>query len=294
MSETGGSSHRPGSSSERPPGAASERPAGGAPRGVSTLAFVLGGLGTLLCGSGLALPFVADAMATSMAASHLAAHGLVCEGLSLDVSYDLARAEVAPTRCTRTTDDDVDVEALELVDPAFVDLVLFEPTHARMGRVRVHLRADDPGTGVDLGALGPVASILRIPSRIASATRAAAEVARHGLPPAEVSTAEIVRGENVRVTMTDVTIGGGSPMTFTIASMSLPALEGPFGTNASVSIFEVTGDATASSCTVRGDLQIDASIPLVGDVHRRPAVTIAATALDGPSPDWTVSFDGGT
>ena len=130
-------------------------------------------------------------------------------------------------------------------------------------------------------------------SRIASATRAAAEVARHGLPPADVSTAEIVRGENVRVTMTDVTIGGGSPMTFTIATMSLPALEGPFGTNASDSIFDVTGDATASSCTVRGDLQIDASGPLVGDIHRRPAVTITATALDTATPDWNVSFEGG-
>ena len=90
-----------------------------------------------------------------------------------------------------------------------------------------------------------------------------------------------------------MTIGGGSPMTFTIARMELPALDGPFGTNASVSLNDVSGDATAATCTVRGDLQIDASVPLVGEIHRRPGVTITATALDGPSPSWNVSFEDG-
>lgn len=291
MSEAGGPDERSTEVSSAPAPAGSGRaPAG---RKVSSAAFAAGGLLTLTCGSCLALPFVSDSVATSRAAAHLEAHGLACAGLSVDVSYDLARAEIAPVRCTRTAEDDVGVEALELVDPAFVDLVLFEPTHVRMGRVRVHLSADDPGTGMDLGSLEPIAGILRIPSRIASATRAAAEVARHELPPADVASAEIVRGASVRVAMTDLTIGGGSPMTFSIARMDLPALEGPFGTSASVALNEVTGEATAATCTVRGELQLDASIPLMSTVHRRANATIAATGLDGPAPDWAVSFDGG-
>lgn len=267
---------------------AARAPEGGARR-LSPLAFGLGALVTLCCGGGLALALGADSIASARARSELSAHGLECPDLALDVSYDLARAEVAPVRCTRTGTSD-EVEAIELVDPAFVDLVLFSPTHLRAGRVRVHLRADDPGSGVDLGSLGPIAGILRIPSRIASATRAVAELARHELPPSEISSIEIVRGESVRVTATDATTTGGASLSYTVARIDLPALDGPFGTSASVGINAVTGDATSSSCTVRGELQIDASVPLVGEIHRREATTITATALDGPNPTWDVSF----
>jgi len=48
------------------------------------------------------MTLAADSIATSRARSELAAHGLDCPELALDVSYDLARATVAPVRCTRT------------------------------------------------------------------------------------------------------------------------------------------------------------------------------------------------
>lgn len=258
------------------------------------MAFVLGAVATLVLGGALAVPLAADAIATRMAEANLASHGLSCPGLALDASWDLSRAEIAPVRCVGAEGERSEareVEALELVDPAFVDLVLFEPTHVRMGRVRVHLRADDAGTGVDLGALGPVAALLRIPSRIGSATRAAAEIAAHALPPLEASSVEIVRGASVRVSMTDVALGGGTPMTFTVARMDLPALEGPLGTSASVALNAVTGEATPATCSVRGELQIDAGVPLVGEVHRRTNASIIASGLDGARPSWDVSFD---
>lgn len=258
-------------------------------RRAPTLAFVSGAILTLVIGSCIAVPLVSDSIATGMARTELEGRGLSCTDVSVDVNLDFSRAEIAPMRCGRGPDGEV--EAIELVDPAFVDLVLFSPTHLTAGRVRVHLRADDPGAGVDLGALGPVAGLLHIPSRIASAAHAAAEIASHDLPPTDVSSAEIVRGENVRVSMTDLTLSGGTSTTFTIARVDLPALEGPFGTSASVAINTLTGDASPSTCTLSGELQLDASIPLMEAIHRRQHTTITATGLDTPSPSWNVSFE---
>src|SRR5262245_4159188 len=84
-----------------------------------------------------------DAVATSVIRDRLVEQGITCdERFAVDVGWTLDSASLAPTRCTITSRE---IEAIELLDPAVIELGEgFEPSAVRGGRARIDMRAELP------------------------------------------------------------------------------------------------------------------------------------------------------
>jgi hypothetical protein len=222
-------------------------------------------------------------IAGGVAASALASRGITCDELSIDVTLALDHATIAPTTCHAESGT---VETIELVDPVSADLVMFSPTHVRAGGIRVGLRGEAPV--VDSGVLGPVAGLFRVPERIGSLIRATSEIAAMGPPPVDVTTLEVMRDDRVSVSIADLALDGASPLGMSAREVTLPALDGPLGAHAEVSIDLLHGDATADEVTMTGALHLDGSAPLVGEMHRDGEVTVEGSALTSASPSYAI------
>lgn len=237
----------------------------------------------LACSCGGCSLLVRDWVAASALASALAASGITCDELSVDVTLALDQATVAPTTCHTETGS---VEVLELVDPVTADLVMFSPTHVRAGRIRVGLRGEAPV--VDSGTLGPVAGLFGIPQRIGLLIQATSEIAALGPPAVDVTTLEVMRGDHVSVSIADLALDGGAPLAITAREVTLPSLDGPLGAHADVRIDTLHGQASAEAVTLTGTIHLDGSAPLMGEMHRDGEVTVEGSALTSTAPSYAI------
>jgi hypothetical protein len=239
----------------------------------------------LACACGSCSVLLRNTVAGSVAGAALAARGITCDDLSIDVSLALDQATIAPTTCHV---EGGAVEQIELVDPVTADLVMFSPTHVGAGRIRIGLRGEAPA--VDAGALGPVAALFRIPERIGLLVKATSEVSAMGPPPIDVGTLEVMRGDHVSVAIDALALDGAAPLGITAREITLPSLDGPLGSHADVRIDALHGQGAADEVTLTGTIHLDGSAPLMGEMHRDGEVTVRGTALTSASPSYAIQL----
>jgi hypothetical protein len=237
-----------------------------------------------VCGGGAML--ARGAFARYVARATLAGYGISC-GDGFDVAPDtsFAHAEIAPCTCTM---DDGAVESFEIVTPMTVDLDGQTVTHVHAGTLRVAMRPSS--AAVDAGSLGPLASMLGVPARIGGLVNAAANLASLDAPPIDVTTLEVTQSGQVAVSVDTLAIDGASPLGVTAHQVTMPALAGPLGAHADVTIDALTGTASASDVHLEGDLALSGSAPLVGTVSRSGHVVVSGTGLDGDAPTYRVEL----
>ncbi len=240
------------------------------------LCCLCGGLGLLARGM----------VARSIARAELARHGITCgDGFDITPDASFAHAEVAPCTCTM---DDGAVESFEIVTPMTIDLDGQRVTHVHAGTVRVAMRAASPS--VDAGSLGPLASMLGVPARIGGLVNAASQLARMSAPALDVETLEVTQEGRVTVSVDALSLDDAHPLGITAHRITMPALTGPLGAHADVTIDAWSGTASASDVRLSGDLALTGSAPIVGSVTRSGRVTVTGTALDTDAPTYRVEL----
>jgi hypothetical protein len=240
----------------------------------------------LCCVCGASGMLARGAFARYVARATLAGYGIACgDGFSVSPDVGMHHAEVAPCTCTM---DDGAVESFEIVTPLTVDLDGTRVTHVHAGTVRVALRPES--ASVDAGALGPLASVLGIPARIGGTVHAASQVAGMDAPPVEIATLEVTREGEVTVAIDALALDGADPLGISIHQLTMPALTGPLGAHASLTIDDLAGTATASDVHMEGELALTGQAPLVGTVSRSGRVTVSGSALDTDAPTYRVDL----
>jgi hypothetical protein len=216
----------------------------------------------------------------------LAGEGITCDG-AFDVVPDgaYAHASIAPCTCEVSSGP---IERIELIDEVTVDLDGDHVTHVHAGRVRASVRA---ATGsVEAGSLGPVAATLGVPARIGAIVAAASHVAALHPPAVEMTTLDVMQGDQPAVEIETLALDGRSPLGVTAHAITLPSLTGPLGATATVTIDGLSGTATASEVHMTGDLALDGTAPILGNVTRRGHVVVGGTGLDTASPTYRVEL----
>jgi hypothetical protein len=258
----------------------------GAETGRFALPFVLGSL-FALCGGGGAALLAIDPIATSRARAELAARGIECDDrLSVDVSFDLAAAQLAPTRCRLLRSRHA--EAIDLPEGAQVTLSGLRPTAVSAPLVRLELGAST-GPDVALGPMGPLGTLADLGGRVGETARAAAELAAHRPPSTRVDRLELVRGGISEVTLEAVVLESGEPLALRVERAEIAAMSGPMGISARGELLRIAGEATASTCHLEGDLTLSASLPIVGELSHTTHLALDGSALDGDAPQIAVT-----
>lgn len=259
-----------------------------APRGNRNRALAIGVLVPIaiccLCGGGLML--ARGSFARYLARAALAEHGISCgDGFDVAPNSDFTRADIAPCTCTV---EHGPVESFELVDSVTVDLEDQSVTHVHAGHVIISMRAGAPA--VEAGSLGPVASMLGVPARIGAIVGAASQLAAMDVPALEIPTLDVQQGGHTTVTVLALALDGEHPLGLSASHVTLPALTGPLGASATVTIDDITGTATQSDVTIAGDLALNGSAPIVGTVTRNGPVTVSGSALDTDAPSYRIEL----
>lgn len=237
-----------------------------------------------LCGTGLVL--ARGSLARYLARASLAGQGISCgDGFDVALDASFAHAEISPCTCTI---DQGAVESFEIVNTMTLDLEGQRVTHVHAGIVRVAMRGEGPA--VDAGSLGPVASMLGVPARIGGLVGAASQLASMHPPPIDITTLDVTQGGRVVVTVDALSLDGASPLAIVADEVSLPALTGPLGAHATVTIDALSGTASESDVRLAGDLALTGSAPIVGSVTRSGRVTVTGAALDSDAPDYRVEL----
>jgi len=240
------------------------------------LCCLCGALGMLARGS----------FARYLARATLASHGISC-GDGFDVTPDatFAHAEIAPCTCAM---DQGAVESIELVSSMTIDLDGQRVTHVHAGTLRVAMRPSSPA--VEAGSLGPIASMLGVPARIGGLVNAASQLAAMDVPPIEVATLEVTQEGRVTVSVDTLALDGEHPLGLSAHEVTMPALTGPLGAHATVTIDGLAGTASASDVRLSGDLALTGSAPIVGSVTRSGHVVVTGGALDTDAPTYRVEL----
>jgi hypothetical protein len=246
---------------------------------------LLAGTLAACCLLGGAAVLLEDAYATSVLADQLAARGVECdERFAVDATPTLDAATIGPTTCTVAEGA---VESFELLDPVTVELDAgLEPRHVRAGRVRVSVRFDPPvvtGTGLDA-----IMEALAVPQRLGLLVSGAAELARADLPRIDAASIEVERSGEGVAALAGVTISGGSPLEIEAERVDLPQISAPLGTRATIAIAPLTGTATPERVELEGDLDVDATLPVVGETHQEVHVRVAGEGLDSATPTFRI------
>lgn len=237
-----------------------------------------------LCGAGLML--ARGSFARYVARASLAAQGISCgDGFDVTPDTSFAHAEIAPCTCTM---DEGAVASFEIVTPMTVDLDGQRVTHVHAGTLRVAMRGEGPP--VEAGALGPLASMLGVPARIGGLVRAASELASMHAPPIDVATLEVTRDDAVVVSVDTLALDGQTPLALTAHEVTLPALTGPLGAHATVTIDAVHGTASASDVHIEGDLALTGTAPILGSVTRSGHAVVTGSALDTDAPSYRIEL----
>lgn len=249
-------------------------------RAIGCLALAVVGLA---CVAGMGVTLGRHAIVTGIAREELRARGVECdERFALEVSLTLDQAIVAPTTCTLGTGG---VESIELVDPLTVALAGTAPTRLEGGAARIALR--DTGTFRATG-WGAILDALSIPERIGTMVAGLGELARAGAPPITMGSVEIVRGGQPMLTLATLRSDGASPLGVTIERVELPVIEGPIGARARVGLTGVRSSATPQRVAMDAQLDVDASMPMIGSLDQQRPVRVEVDGLDTPMPRWTV------
>ncbi len=259
---------------------------------VPVLAFVIGAL-VALCGGGVVVALVlSDTILTARARTALEERGVVCdERFALDADWTLSEVTLAPTRCELT---DVDfARAIEIPQGGTARLSGLSASDLSVPLVRVFL-SDAPSAEVDLGGLGPLASlglggIADVGSHVATSARAVSELAAREPIPTHVLVLELVHDDEVAVTFESLEIDGGQPVTVRAAHVTLPEMSGPLGMALGGSIDTLTGTATPSTCHLEGDVSVGARLPVIGAIGTGVHVILEGAALDTDAPTFSVT-----
>lgn len=250
------------------------------------LPFLLGSL-FALCGGGGAALLALDPIATSRARAELAARGIECDDrFAVDVSLDLAAAQLAPTRCRLMRARHA--VALDLPEGARVTLFGLRPTEVSAPLVRLELAAAT-GPDVALGPMGPLGVLSDLGARVGETARAAAELAEHRPPASRVERLELVRGGTPEVTLEGLVLEGGEPLVLRVERAELAAMSGPMGISARGELLRIAGEATPSTCHLEGDLALTARLPIVGELSHGTHLVLDGAGLDGDAPDIAVT-----
>lgn len=238
------------------------------------------------CVAGVGVLSLRDVVATALARSSLAAHGVSCdEDFALSVESGLAHASLAPCTCTL---EDGAIASFELVDPVSLDLDGTRVTHVRTGTVSVVMRPEGPA--IDAGVLGPIASVMGVPARIGGLIGAAADVARLDPPAIDVPHLDVVRDGRPAVSVESLALDAARPIGVTAARASLPGLAGPLGAHADLTIEHVTGTTSSEEVRLEGDLTLTGSAPLLGEVSRAGRVVLRGEALGSSHATYQIEL----
>ena len=242
----------------------------------------LAGIG-LTCAIGMGITLGRHAIVTAIARDQLRQRGVECEdGFALEFSLMLDEAVLAPTTCTLATGD---VESIELVDAVTVGLAGGEPTRVEGGTARISLRNVGSFRATGWGA---ILDALSIPERLGTMVAGFGQLARAGAPPISMGTIEIQRAGQPMLTLATLRADGASPLGVTVERAELPVIEGPIGARARVQLTGVRSSATAQSVTMDAQLDVDASMPMIGSLDQQRPVHVVVEGLDTALPRWTV------
>lgn len=237
----------------------------------------------LACVAGMGVTLGRHAIVTSVARGELRERGVECdERFALEVSLMLDEAVLAPTTCTLASGD---VESVEVVDPVTVGIAGGRPTRVEGGSARVALRSTGSFRATGWGA---ILDALSIPERIGTMVAGFGQLARAGAPPISMRSIEIQRGGQPMLTLTTLAADGASPLGVTVERAELPLIEGPIGARARVQLTGVRSSATPQSVTMDAQLDVDASMPMIGSLDQQRPVHVVVEGLDTDVPRWTV------
>jgi hypothetical protein len=129
---------------------------------------------------------------------------------------------------------------------------------------------------------------LGITERLAALAHGSAALAREPIPRTTIGTMEVLRGGAPAATLHDVAVGGSVPVPIRVGATDFPVLEGPLASSARVTLRNLAGTAARDTVHLEGDLEVDASVPFLGERRRTTRLSLDATGLDGPRPTWSV------
>lgn len=249
------------------------------------IGIVVAVLVALLLAALAVVPIALDSMATSEARARLQARGITCDdNFAVDVTMSLDLATLSPTTCTMESGP---LASFEVITPLEVELISQEPVMLRCEQLRISLRQSAPDAG---GSWGPLLDALAVPARIGALAHGVSDLAQRDLPPAAISQVEIVQEGAAMSVLRDVQVAGGSPFTLSAASVSLPPIAAPLGARADMSIEALRASGSADAVQLSGELEVDATLPLLGAQHQRRHFEVRARGLQGAAPTWELQL----
>ena len=155
-----------------------------------------------------------------------------------------------------------------------------KPASVEADRVRLVLRRANVR-----GGRGWAESLARIDmeQRMAGVVKSLSELSGMDLPPTHANRIEVVRGDNPLGQAEDVTLTPGSSLEIEISRASFGA--GPMNVG-NLRLRNVTGTATDSEVTLRGNASARAGVAVIFSVERGGPFTLRATGLDTASPSF--------
>lgn len=245
-------------------------------------ATAVGGLFLVVLALAAGLWALRGTIATSLARSELEARSITCDDrFAVEVGAALSSATIGPTRCEHASGL---LEAVELLGDVTVQLDGTAPETVAVDSLRIVLREADVRGG---SGWASELSRLALEQRVAGLVKGLSELGAMALPPTDVATVEVVRGDQPIATASRMRLGGGSPTSLNAERIHFAAGPGAVG---QLTLTQVSG--RASSAEVELDGQADASVGIaILRVNRRGRFSMAATGLDSADPSFSLDVD---
>ncbi len=258
---------------------ATDTPRRGEPSWRRRVGVALGVLAALALGAFL----LRGVVVTALVSRALAERGVSCPRISVDVSWDLSRAEVAQTTC-RGGSGERQVE-VGLPAGATVELVSLRPRSIEVPEVTLSL-----SPAHDSGEIEDVAGALlegTVPEPLARALDAfAGAAAQQSLPRATIAAVRVRRGARTLDAYGLVLEPAPGRIRFMLASIAPPTV-GERRVALAGRVASLEGEATPSSAEVRGRIEVELELGAL-DLSRGIAFRVSGEGLDAEAPRYVL------
>ena len=243
-------------------------------------------VGVLVVGL-IALPLTAwlarGVIATSIARGQLEQRGFTCdERFAVSPNATFSEATVGPTRCEHAGGL---LEAVELLGDATIGLDGTEPSSIDADSLRLALRSTSVRGG---DRWADTLRRINLEQQMAGVIKSLSELAGMDLPRTAVQRVEIVRSASVLGRADQVTLTPGEELGMSAQRMHFEA--GPMGVG-QLDLTGLTGTATASAVTLRGQAHARAGVAIILTFERSGPFTLEASGLDTASPSFRLESD---
>ena len=241
------------------------------------LVLIAGGL--LL--AGLSVWLLRGTIATSIARGQLDQRGVTCDDrFTVSLNASLSEATIGPTRCTH---EGGVVQGIELLGDLTVTLDGTEPVAIEAQSLRLIIRAVNVRGG-DRWAAG--LRRINLEQQVAGALKGLSELAGMDLPDTTVQQVEMVRGTATLGRARAVRLTPGDPLQISVQNVHFEA--GPMGVG-QLDLDGITGDATPSTVSLRGQARARAGVAIILTYERSGPFEIEATGLDSSAPRFRLT-----